>query len=89
MRQIIIKKILHEGLMLPYKKHKSNREKIFIGGHEYWLDRKKEMLFDSETAKNGIYYDIIFDNKVRSRFLTPNEENELADYLKNNPYNEE
>ena len=37
--------------------NESKREKIFLNGYEFWLDREKQVLYDKEESKNGIHYD--------------------------------
>lgn len=57
------------------------REKIFLNGFEFWLDREKKVLYDKEESKNGIPYD---DNgtSLWSSHLTENERQQLLNYIK-------
>jgi len=54
------------------------REKIFINGYEYWMDRGKNpiMFYDSETATNGISIEYVHWTKDEIR--------QINEYLKNN-----
>ena len=63
----------------------NKREKIMLGGYETWLDRTGYpaiWLYDSETAKNGIPVDVLYDGKkIGSPDLNDTEKKELLDYL--------
>jgi len=60
---------------------KTKREKVFLNGYEYWLNREKLVIYDKEEYKNGIYYysDGI---SIKSNHLTKNEKQQLLDYIK-------
>ena len=65
----------------------NKKEKVFLGGYEMWLDRKESMLFDKETSRYGIYFDVMGSGKyiyISSLELTKEEKIELADHLKVN-----
>jgi hypothetical protein len=63
------------------KESKSSREKVFLNGYEYWLDREKQVLYDKEESTNGIHYDT--DGiSIWSSHLTKNERQQLLDYIK-------
>lgn len=61
------------------------REKITLGGYDMWLDRSEYpaiWLYPSETAKNGIPVDVLYDGKkIGSIELNNTEKKELLDYL--------
>jgi len=58
------------------------REKIFINGYEYWMDRTKNMennsypimFYESETATNGISFEDVH--------WTKDEKRQINDYIK-------
>ena len=66
---------------------KNNREKIMLNGYETWLDRSGYptiWLYPSETAKNGISADVLYDGElISSVVLNDTEKKELLDYIKN------
>ena len=54
--------------------NKGKREKVFLNGHEIWLDREKLMLYDKEhSAGDGIY--------IFSQHLTKDERRQILDYM--------
>lgn len=59
---------------------KTKIEKVFLNGYEYWLNRKKLVIYDKEEYKNGIYYysDGI---SIKSNRLTNNEKQQILDYI--------
>ena len=59
------------------------REKVFLNGYEYWLDREKQVLYDKEDAINGVYYS---DDGVSiwSSHLTKNERQQLLNHIRYN-----
>lgn len=59
-----------------------SREKISLGGYEYWLDRDKQVLHDTESSKYGTHYDSDNKSYVFSSKLTKDERKELLNYLK-------
>lgn len=71
--------------MLNQLNYKAMREKIMLGGYEMWLDRTKYpalMLYDSQTAKNGLPVDVLYDGKaIGSADLNEGEKKELLTYL--------
>ena len=54
--------------------NESKREKVFLNGWEYWIDREKMMLYDKEESKQGI--------SLFSSHLTDNEKKQLRYYLR-------
>lgn len=59
------------------------RGKIFINGWEYWIDVNKRILYDSETSKNGIYFDIYGEHdSIGSSHLTKDEKRQILEYIK-------
>lgn len=63
--------------------NESKKEKITLNGYVHYLDREKQIIYDNEDAKNGIHYDIVYDNLVRSSSLSKEEAKELQKYLFN------
>lgn len=60
------------------------REKITLNGYDMWLDRTGYPLlwiYDSETAKNGIPVDVLYEGKLISIDLNEVEKLELLEYL--------
>lgn len=61
------------------------REKIILNGDEMWLDRSGYpviWLYPSETSKNGIPVDVLYNGKlIGSPDLNEIEKKELLDYL--------
>ena len=54
--------------------NESKKEKIFINGFEYYLDREKLLIYDKEHSKDGI--------SIYSKYLTKNEREQILDYIK-------
>jgi hypothetical protein len=74
-----INKVKNFGQFL--NESKTKREKVFLNGYEYWLDREKQVLYDKEESTNGIHYDT--DGiSIWSSHLTKNERQQLLDYIK-------
>lgn len=65
--------------------NEGKREKIILNGDETWLDRSGYpaiWLYPSETSKNGIPVDVLYDGKmIGSTDLNDTEKKELLDYL--------
>jgi hypothetical protein len=65
--------------------NEGNKEKIFLNGYETWLDRSGYpviWLYPSETSKNGIPVDVLYDGeRIGSSDLSDIEKKELLDYL--------
>jgi len=61
---------------------KSKREKIFVNGYEYWMDRTKDpiMFYESENSKNGI--------SIESVSWTRDEKRQIMDFIKYGRVNE-
>ena len=58
-----------------------SREKIFLNGYEYWLDKEKMVIYDKESSTKGIHYDT--DGiSVWSTHLTKDEKRQLLKYIK-------
>ena len=58
------------------------REKVFINGWEYWIDKVKMVIYPTEVAKNGIVYDTDGGTYVFSNHMTPNERKQVLDFIK-------
>jgi hypothetical protein len=52
----------------------SKKEKIFINGFEYYLDRDNLLIYDKEDSSDGI--------SIYSNRLTKNEKDQILDYIK-------
>jgi hypothetical protein len=52
----------------------SKKEKIFINGFEYYLDRDNLLIYDKEDSSDGI--------SIYSNRLTKNEKDQIWDYIK-------
>ena len=52
---------------------KIKREKVFLNGFEFWLDREKKVLYDKEESTDGI--------SILSSHMTKNERQQLLDYI--------
>lgn len=52
----------------------SKKEKIFINGFEYYLDRDNLLIYDKEDGNDGI--------SIYSNRLTKNEKDQIWDYIK-------
>jgi len=53
---------------------KEKKEKVFINGYEYFLDRVRLLLYDKEYGVDGI--------PIRSNHLTENEKKQVFDYIR-------
>lgn len=58
------------------------REKIDIGGYPHWIDRKKQIIYPTEHAKNGVVFDSDNQTFVRLAKLTKEEEKQVLDFLR-------
>ena len=52
----------------------SKKEKIFINGFEYYLDRDNLLIYNEEDSNDGI--------SIYSNRLTKNEKDQIWDYIK-------
>ena len=52
----------------------SKKEKIFINGFEYYLDRDNLLIYNKEDSNDGI--------SIHSNRLTKNEKDQIWDYIK-------
>jgi hypothetical protein len=52
----------------------SKKEKIFINGFEYYLDRDNLLIYDKEDSSDGI--------SIYSNRLTKNEKDQIWNYIK-------
>ena len=52
----------------------SKKEKIFINGFEYYLDRDNLLIYNKEDSNDGI--------SIYSNRLTKNEKDQIWDYIK-------
>jgi len=56
------------------------RQKVILGGYECWVDKDMCMIYDTQTAKFGCGF--IFNGyQVYSHHLTPEERQQLADFM--------
>lgn len=55
---------------------KGKREKIYVNGFKWWLDREKLMLYEKEnsTANDGTY--------LFSQYVTKDERRQIINYMK-------
>ncbi len=61
------------------------REKILLGGYEFWLDRDKLTIYDKKHSQHGMHFDVAGEGDniyIISREMTDEEKKQMIGYLK-------
>jgi hypothetical protein len=64
--------------------NESMREEIILNGYEQWLDRDKQVIYDSETARHGLTFDVAGEGEniyILSSRLSKTEKDELKQIM--------
>ena len=54
--------------------NEGKKEKVFINGFEYYLDREKLLIYDKDSSEDGM--------SIYSNHFTKNEREQILDYIK-------
>ncbi len=66
----LINKVKNFGQFL----NESKKEKVFVNGFEYYLDREKLLIYDKDNSEEGM--------SIYSNHFTKNEREQILDYIK-------